>query len=322
MPTRAPSTTEVLPPEPRRRAGGGARRLVLPARPAGRARASRTRTSSTTRPLGPTPAWLIPGTSSTWVVLHARPRCRHRGEGLRIASTVADLGYPMLLIRYRNDAPALRRATDTRSSGSTSGEDVEGGRPVRARQRCRAGRPRGHEHGRVGLARASCRTPASPTGWSGAFLDAPMTRTSSQGSSIGAADMGIPPFVAGLAMQVAHGGTASTSRRPTTRPTPAGFVTPDADRAGHRRTTTVPPEVTADFAAAAPPGLVTLELFDGAGHSALLERRSGPLRGAAERLPRRRRSAPITPADPRSGDRNGLSGRKSRNCRPICPILT
>jgi len=57
--------------------------------------------------LGPAPAWLIPGTSSTWVV-YAHGRGDGPAQGLRLAHAVRDLGYPMLLITYRNDpgAPA------------------------------------------------------------------------------------------------------------------------------------------------------------------------------------------------------------------------
>ena len=70
-----------------------------------------------------------------------------RRRGLRIASTVAPLGYPMLLIKYRNDAQApggqrLRAVRRRRVAGR------RGGRAVRARQRRRARRARRGEHGR------------------------------------------------------------------------------------------------------------------------------------------------------------------------------
>lgn len=57
--------------------------------------------------LGAAPAWLVPGTSSTWVV-YAHGRGDGPAQGLRLVHALRDRGYPMLLISYRNDpgAPA------------------------------------------------------------------------------------------------------------------------------------------------------------------------------------------------------------------------
>lgn len=56
-------------------------------------------------PLGDYPAWYIPGSGTTWIVFtHGRgadPR-----EGLRQLSVTEPLGYPTLLISYRNDEGA------------------------------------------------------------------------------------------------------------------------------------------------------------------------------------------------------------------------
>ncbi len=56
-------------------------------------------------PLGDYPAWSIPGSGSTWVIFtHGRgadPR-----EGLRQLSVIESLGYPTLMISYRNDDDA------------------------------------------------------------------------------------------------------------------------------------------------------------------------------------------------------------------------
>ncbi len=85
---------------------------------------STTRTCSTTRPWVPTPAWFIPGTSSTWVVfVHGRGETPR--EGLRIASTVAPLGYPMLLIQYRND-PQAPAGNGYGQFGVDEWQDLEG----------------------------------------------------------------------------------------------------------------------------------------------------------------------------------------------------
>ncbi|MCW2640461.1 MAG: peptidase [Dactylosporangium sp.] len=55
--------------------------------------------------LGPLPAWLVPGTSSTWVIaVHGRGGSR--AEALRALPTLAGLGLPTLVVTYRNDEGA------------------------------------------------------------------------------------------------------------------------------------------------------------------------------------------------------------------------
>jgi pimeloyl-ACP methyl ester carboxylesterase len=55
--------------------------------------------------LGPLPAWLVPGTSSTWVIaVHGRGGSR--AEALRALPTLAGSGLPTLVVTYRNDEGA------------------------------------------------------------------------------------------------------------------------------------------------------------------------------------------------------------------------
>ncbi len=74
--------------------------------------------------LGPAPAWLFPGARATWVVfVHGRSARRH--EAFRMLPTVAALGFPGLVISYRND-PDAPRSPDGRSHlGATEWQDVE-----------------------------------------------------------------------------------------------------------------------------------------------------------------------------------------------------
>ena len=55
--------------------------------------------------LGALPAWLVPGTSSTWVIaVHGRGGSRT--EALRVLPTLAAAGLPTLVVTYRNDEGA------------------------------------------------------------------------------------------------------------------------------------------------------------------------------------------------------------------------
>lgn len=74
-------------------------------------------------PEGPTPAWLIPGTRSTWVI-YAHGRGSERREALRALPIVAQLGLPALVITYRNDAEAPGPHTHY-EFGATEWPDLE-----------------------------------------------------------------------------------------------------------------------------------------------------------------------------------------------------
>lgn len=53
-------------------------------------------------PLGPVEGWLFPGVEDTWIIaVHGRGA--DRAEFLRLAGSSSDLGYPILVTRYRND---------------------------------------------------------------------------------------------------------------------------------------------------------------------------------------------------------------------------
>jgi uncharacterized protein len=212
-------------------------------------------------PLGPTPAWYIPGTASTWVVVvHGRGAAPT--EGLRVASVTSRLGYPTLVIRYRNDvgAPA---GNGYAQWGKDEWQDLEAAVQYAldngAEKVVLAGLSMGG-----GMSLALLENSPVAASVAGLFLDAPMTDFS-QRVDISAQDMGVPGFVTTLAKQVAawrYGFDWSAidyTSRAEDMTVPTLVVQGTADD-------TVPPVLTEAFAAAATPGLVQRELFDGAAH--------------------------------------------------------
>jgi alpha-beta hydrolase superfamily lysophospholipase len=75
-------------------------------------------------PLGPAPAWQVPGRLDTWVILvHGYNAART--ETLRTLATVTGQGYPALAISYRNDPGAPRSSDGLRHWGATEWRDLE-----------------------------------------------------------------------------------------------------------------------------------------------------------------------------------------------------
>ncbi len=210
-------------------------------------------------PLGPTPAWLIPGTSTTWVVythgLGGTPL-----EGLRMADSVARAGYPMLLIRYRNDA--LAPAGDGFGRfGVDEWRDLEAAVQFAvdrgAERVVLAGTGMG---GAVSL--SFLQNSPLATRAVGAILDSPVTSLR-EVVQARADEMGLPSAAATLGMAVAswrygtdfEASDYSGLAQSTTTPILVIQGTDDP---------TVPARVNVSFAERG--RSVTLELFEGAGH--------------------------------------------------------
>ena len=210
-------------------------------------------------PLGPTPAWLIPGTSDTWVVythgLGATPL-----EGLRIADVVARAGHPMLLIRYRDDALAPP-ADGLGGFGVDEWQDLEAAVQFaldRGAQRVvLAGTGMG---GAITL--SFLQNSALADRAAGVFLDSPVTSLPAVVSAQ-AQDLGLPSIAAALGMRVASW-RYGIDFDAADYADPAGQVSVATLIVQGTADSTVAPEVTAAFAARGGP--VTLELFEGAGH--------------------------------------------------------
>ncbi|NUT47417.1 MAG: prolyl oligopeptidase family serine peptidase [Saccharothrix sp.] len=74
--------------------------------------------------LGDAPAWLVPATSSTWVIaVHGRGGSR--AEALRVMPALHDLGLPVLAVTYRNDEGAPSSPDGLYHLGDTEWRDVE-----------------------------------------------------------------------------------------------------------------------------------------------------------------------------------------------------
>ncbi len=73
--------------------------------------------------LGRFPAWFIPGESDTWaIVVHGEGASRE--EALRIIPLLKDLGYPTLVICYRNDRGQARDPSGYHQYGKTEWTDL------------------------------------------------------------------------------------------------------------------------------------------------------------------------------------------------------
>ena len=80
-------------------------------------------------PLGRFPAWLVPGSRSTWVIFVHGKRAAPPSGALRsypLLKVAADLGFPGLVISYRNDPEAEPAPDGLHWYGLTEWEDLEG----------------------------------------------------------------------------------------------------------------------------------------------------------------------------------------------------
>lgn len=76
--------------------------------------------------IGVLPAWFVPGTRSTWMLLfHGYHGTRE--EGLRVLPALVRMGFPVLMMCYRNDACAPLSPDGFYHFGDTEWQDVEAG---------------------------------------------------------------------------------------------------------------------------------------------------------------------------------------------------
>ncbi len=74
--------------------------------------------------LGQLPAWYVSGPRDTWVIfVHGRDASRR--EALRMLKPIVDLGFPSLVITYRNDPEAPRSPDGLYHLGETEWKDAD-----------------------------------------------------------------------------------------------------------------------------------------------------------------------------------------------------
>ena len=76
-------------------------------------------------PIGPMDAWLVPGTGRTWMVM-VHGKGATRTEGMRMLSATSDLGWPTLMVTYRNDPGQPPDPSGWYRYGETEWQDLEG----------------------------------------------------------------------------------------------------------------------------------------------------------------------------------------------------
>jgi pimeloyl-ACP methyl ester carboxylesterase len=212
-------------------------------------------------PLGDYPAWQIVGQDDTWVIfVHGKGASRR--EALRVLPTIVELGFPVLVVTYRNDVEAP--GTGRYAIGESEWRDVEAAIQYAVRAGATDVVLMGSSTG--GVISAMVLHESEVGGLVSALvLDAPLLQV---GAVVDheAAELMVPGFLAGWAKALAtlrfgiDWGALDQVRRAEEFSVPILLFHGEDDE-------TVPIE-TSDRFAAARPDLVRYEVFPGAGHVA------------------------------------------------------
>lgn len=153
-----------------------------------------TRKVSFSSPLGEFPAYLIDGTSRTWVIfVHGKLPPRKGPIAYPILPVVAELGLPSLIISYRNDVGELPNPDGFHWYGLTEWEDLEGAVGYAQEQGAESVILVGYSMGGAIVTNFLYRSPLAAK-VSGAILDAPMLDLSAV-ITHGVRERGLPTFL-------------------------------------------------------------------------------------------------------------------------------
>ena len=219
--------------------------------------------------LGEAEAWFVPGERSTWAVF-VHGRGANPGEALRALPTFAAAGFPSLLITYRNDAGAPEAEGRLARFGATEWEDLQGAVRYALDHGAEDVVLVGYSMGGAIVVSFLLRSDLAAA-VEAAVLEAPalelgdMIDARAGDTSLPLIPVKVPIVLTAAAKQIASwrfgvdwGDVDYVAR--------ADEITTRLLVIHGTEDDTVPFAVSEHFAAAAAPGLVTLEAFEGAGH--------------------------------------------------------
>lgn len=212
-------------------------------------------------PLGPSPAWFVPGDGQTWAI-YSHGRGATREEGLRMTKVAHEAGLPTLLVTFRDDL--VGQPEDGISNfGLTEWPDLEaavryaldnGARDVVLLASSTGG----------AISMAFLENSDLAGSVVGMAFDAPVT-SFAQTVDFGAAELGVPGFLVALGKWLGE-------RRVTIDFTETDYVARVDDLdvptliIHGTEDSTNPIEASEEFAENAPAGVVVIEEFEGAEH--------------------------------------------------------
>lgn len=252
----------------------------------GAAYSMRYRTVLVPSPLGPAPAWFLPGRSDVWVlVVHAIGA--PRSEALPILPTVRRLGLPALVISYRNDPGAPKSPDGLSHLGAVEWRDVDAAGRFALRHGARRLVLVGYSMGGA-MVCDYLRFSADRSHVAAAILDSPVLDWEATMGRL-ASHRGVPPPLASLAERIAARRIGLSFDREDQVAHADEFGSPML--VIHASQDTVVPISTSRALAEARPDIVTLLELPGTGHVAGLSTAPGTYRrGVREFL--RRAAAP------------------------------
>ena len=212
-------------------------------------------------PLGDFPAWFVDGPDDTWVIF-VHGKGANRREALRMLPTVTELGFPSLIITYRNDPEGPGSPDGFYRYGQTEWEELEGAARYAVEHGAAGLVLVGYSMGGAIVANFLYQSPLAED-VEAVILDAPMLNFRDTVDRL-AWKQGLPWFLTQIAEKLAEirfdvdWEAMNYLRRADELTAPTLLFQGDADD-------TVPVE-TSDALAQARPDLVTYSRVEGAGH--------------------------------------------------------